>query len=555
MRKTNFMRSLKRRALPLLTSVAMAISMLSGIGVTAMAARADDQIQFVSVNGKVFTAEFVHKMDSAQSVAAANVTHVIVNGDLNHLLPNYKDVYGSDTPKGEILYWESGSRLYDPSTDTFGNVSITATTLVTPAVLTGKLSKGKNKLSYDLDGGHFVTGDRVPDEKEYDTNASYAVPDPVKDGFDFAGWDLDGDGVVNLDAGKTVDDQNATLDNYSSWDGKVGATILTAVWHVNKATLIDDAEDVEALVNTTTKSKIDAAVSALNAAKKATEDANEAAKKASENPTADTAAAARKAADAAKTAADTLSKASAAAETAYKEAVEEYKAVHEEAQKAGLLNDTDVKKAFKDIEDAFEAALGSYKDKTIEEVKKEMDEAVAAANKAAENALAAAAEADKNDGSEPGKLAPVESKLKDANGEYTGYVVTNADPSNPEVEYVATDADKKAKKISLPEKVKDRSGNEYNVTSIAAKALERADVKEIIIPKSVKKIGDKAFYKSKAKKITIKTTKKGKIKIGDKAFRVKPDKAKIRVKGAKGKYKDKIVKHVKKNAKKTADVK
>ncbi len=38
MRKTNFMRSLKRRALPLLTSVAMAISMLSGTGVTAMAA-------------------------------------------------------------------------------------------------------------------------------------------------------------------------------------------------------------------------------------------------------------------------------------------------------------------------------------------------------------------------------------------------------------------------------------------------------------------------------------------------------------------------------------
>ena len=178
----------------------------------------------------------------------------------------------------------------------------------------------------------------------------------------------------------------------------------------------------------------------------------------------------------------------------------------------------------------------------------------AAANKAAENALAAAAEADKNDGSEPGKPAAVGSKLKDANGEYTGYAVTNADASKPEVEYIGTDADRKAKKISIAEKVKDRSGNEYTVTAIGDYALEKSDVKEITIPKTVKKIGKKAFYKSKAKKITIKTTKKGKIKIGDKAFKVKPDKAKIRVKGAKGKYKDKIVKHVKKNAKKAADV-
>ncbi len=235
-----------------------------------------------------------------------------------------------------------------------------------------------------MDGGRWVSTEH-PDTKKYDGLLSYRISDPVNEGYDFAGWDINGKNTIAKSA--TEENQRNAIDTNATWNGHQGTANLKALWTKNNDTLTDQYD------------------------------------------------------------------------------------------------------------------LAAQQSKLAAEKVDDAEKAAAAANKAAENALAAATEADKNDGSEPGKLASVGSKLKDANGEYTGYVVTNADPSNPEVEYVATDADKKAKKI------------------------------------------------------TIKTTKKGKIKIGDKAFRVKPDKAKIRVKGAKGKYKDKIVKHVKKNAKKTADVK
>ncbi|WP_408070145.1 Ig domain-containing protein [Butyrivibrio sp. JL13D10] len=113
----------------------------------------------------------------------------------------------------------------------------------------------------------------------------------------------------------------------------------------------------------------------------------------------------------------------------------------------------------------------------------------------------------KSDGSAANTPAPVGNELKDAAGATTGFVVTNATPGQATVEYKGNDADKKAKSVTIPDTVKDHSGNEYKVTSIAAKAFAGADTTKVTIGKNIKKIDPNAFKSSKVKKVIVKGTK------------------------------------------------
>ncbi len=62
------------------------------------------------------------------------------------------------------------------------------------------------------------------------------------------------------------------------------------------------------------------------------------------------------------------------------------------------------------------------------------------------------------------------------------------------VEYIQPQ--KKAKKVSIPEKVYDTNGNAYTVTSISSKAFtNNTKIKTLIIPATVTTINTKAFYK------------------------------------------------------------
>lgn len=150
----------------------------------------------------------------------------------------------------------------------------------------------------------------------------------------------------------------------------------------------------------------------------------------------------------------------------------------------------------------------------------------------------------------------IPNELKDQDGNATGFVVTNADKAAPEAEFKGTEADKATDKVTIPNEVKDQSGNVYKVTSIAEGALENAKGKQLVIGKNIKKIGKNALKNAKFKKITIKTDKKGQLKIGKGAFKVKNGKkCTIKIKGAKGAYKTKLIKKIKKQASKGVTVK
>ncbi len=216
------------------------------------------------------------------------------------------------------------------------------------------------------------------------------------------------------------------------------------------------------------------------------------------------------------------------------------------------------------ITSANTAAEEAKKDPTADKIKAAKD-AIAAAEKAgasdndlsiAKAALKAAEEeAAKSDGSKAGEPAPVGNELKDANGTTTGYVVTNATAGAGEVEFKGTDADRAATgTFTIPEVVQDRSGNTYKVTGIAPEALKGAAGKTLNIGKNIKKIGKDAFKDSAFTKISIQTDKKGKVTIGKGAFKTKK-KATIKVKGAKGSYKTKLIKKIKKQAHKKSKVK
>jgi hypothetical protein len=97
------------------------------------------------------------------------------------------------------------------------------------------------------------------------------------------------------------------------------------------------------------------------------------------------------------------------------------------------------------------------------------------------------------DGSSEGTPASEGTELKDKSGAETGFTVTNSDSSNPTAAYTGTSADAKKTKITIPDTVKDASGNVYKVTEVKPKALKgNTKVKTLIIGKYVTKIGANA---------------------------------------------------------------
>ncbi|WP_026511225.1 hypothetical protein [Butyrivibrio sp. LC3010] len=224
------------------------------------------------------------------------------------------------------------------------------------------------------------------------------------------------------------------------------------------------------------------------------------------------------------------------------------------AEKAGASDNelSTAKEALKAAEETAKKAEEEKKKKAEEEKRKKAEEEK---KKKDEEERKAAEEAAKSDGSTSGTPAPVGNELKDANGTTTGFVVTNATAGAGEVEFKGTDADRAVTgTFTIPEVVQDRSGNTYKVTGIAPEALKGAAGKTLNIGKDIKKIGKDAFKDSAFTKISIQTDKKGKVTIGKGAFKTKK-KATIKVKGAKGSYKTKLIKKIKKQAHKKSKVK
>ncbi len=137
-------------------------------------------------------------------------------------------------------------------------------------------------------------------------------------------------------------------------------------------------------------------------------------------------------------------------------------------------------------------------------------------------------------------------EIKDQAGNETGYVVTDANRTNLEVEYKGCAVDRKAKKLTIADEVMDAEGNVYRVTSIRKDALKNARGNTLVIGKNIRKIGKRALKGARYKKIIIKTKKNAKIKIDKKAFAVKNNNCIIKIKGARGKYKKKIIKKISK---------
>ena len=96
--------------------------------------------------------------------------------------------------------------------------------------------------------------------------------------------------------------------------------------------------------------------------------------------------------------------------------------------------------------------------------------------------------------------------------------VLSGEDDDPQVEYVGT-TNKKATNINIPEVV-TLDDIDYDVVAIASGAFKNnKDLKKIVIPESVEKIGSKAFYGcKKLTNITIKTTKLTTKTVGSKAF-------------------------------------
>ncbi|WP_026497600.1 leucine-rich repeat protein [Butyrivibrio sp. WCD2001] len=150
-----------------------------------------------------------------------------------------------------------------------------------------------------------------------------------------------------------------------------------------------------------------------------------------------------------------------------------------------------------------------------------------------------------------------EYKQEEVKDEKTGAsyeVSTNPDGTTVATYKAATN--KKAKKISVPEKITLPDGTIAKVTQIAPKAFKDSKATQITIPKTVNKISAKAFEGSSAKKIIIKTDKKAKVSIGKGAFKkMKAKNPTILIKGCKGNAKKNLSKQVKKQASSGATVK
>ncbi len=215
-----------------------------------------------------------------------------------------------------------------------------------------------------------------------------------------------------------------------------------------------------------------------------------------------------------------------------------------EAAKAAESNPT--AETVKAAQDAAAAATAAAKAAAEVGENEAAKEAEAAAKTATDAATAAQAKIDeaakKSDGSTSGTPAAAGTELKDANGNATGFVVTDATASAPTVEYKGTDADKKATKLTIPATVKDHSGNTYTVTSIAKNAF-KGDKKltKVTIPSSIKEIKAGAFKNAKnLKKVTINAG--GKLKVAKSAFKGLKKGSTIKVKGSNKKANIKTIK-------------
>lgn len=156
-----------------------------------------------------------------------------------------------------------------------------------------------------------------------------------------------------------------------------------------------------------------------------------------------------------------------------------------------------------DVAEAAKAAAGQAT-KSAEAAKTAATNATTAAKAATDAASGVAPKA--ADGSAKDAPAAAGTELVDANGNKTGFKVTDANASAPEVEYVGP-SDKNATKADIPETQTDLSGNTYKVTSVAANAFEGSKVKTVTIRKNIKKIDPNAFKKSKVKNVKIKSVK------------------------------------------------
>ena len=103
---------------------------------------------------------------------------------------------------------------------------------------------------------------------------------------------------------------------------------------------------------------------------------------------------------------------------------------------------------------------------------------------------------------------------------------------------------KNAKKVTVPATVKLPDSKTYRVTAVASKAFTGKKIRTITIGKNVKKLAKKAFAKSKAAKLIVKTKllKKASVKGCLKVSKVKT----VQVKVGSKKVNKKFVKKYKK---------
>ena len=137
------------------------------------------------------------------------------------------------------------------------------------------------------------------------------------------------------------------------------------------------------------------------------------------------------------------------------------------------------------------------------------------------------------------------------------YQVTKA-ASGSTVGTVTFTKAKNAKKITVPDTVKLADGKTYNVTAVGAKAFTAKKIRTVTVGANVSKLAKKAFAKSKAKKLILKTKslKKASVKGSLKSSKVKKIQVKVGTRKVNKKYVKKYKKiFTKKNAGKKATVK
>ena len=137
------------------------------------------------------------------------------------------------------------------------------------------------------------------------------------------------------------------------------------------------------------------------------------------------------------------------------------------------------------------------------------------------------------------------------------YLVTKA-ASGSTVGTVTFTKAKNAKKITVPDTVKLADGKTYNVTAVGAKAFTAKKIRTVTVGANVTKLAKKAFAKSKAKKLILKTKslKKASVKGSLKSSKVKKIQVKVGTKKVNKKFVKKYKKiFTKKNAGKKATVK